>query len=490
MKITPKETNVAAVFSSSFLVIPRFQRPYSWDKDNIQDFWEDIFASKQNDYFFGSMVMFRSSESATEAFVVDGQQRLTTVTVFLCVLRDALIGLSENALAKGIQQIIERRDINNKLTFTLISQDPYPFFQDHIQKMGKRELSGPIGDEEGALKDCYDDLTAKVSDHLQGRKKQVQIKELQKLRDRALAIKVITIDLDNEDDAYYIFETLNTRGKDLGTADLVKNLILRLTKAASGVDSARERWKGIQRTIGHSNFEITMNTFIVHHWISMFEYLPERKVFPSMRRQIVKATVKDYYDSLCEEVRYYRGIFEPNFLNLPKEATEIAQALRVFSIFRLRQAAPFALALLSEFYNKGMSQKNTTKFLKAIENFHMKFTAITSQRGAGGVAKMYSRAARDLRNAPNENAKRKVGQELCDRFKNMQPDEPEFLLGFNEVLYSKEYSSQRMLVRYILERIHQHSSNQQAINYDEMTIEHLLSQELSAGLRGNKGQPG
>jgi hypothetical protein len=180
---------------------------------------------------------------------------------------------------------------------------------------------------------------------------------------------------------------------------------------------------------------------------------------------------------LCEEVRYYRGIFEPSFLNLSKEASEIFQALRVFSIFRLRQAAPFALALLSEFFNKEMSLKNAAKFLKAIENFHMKFTAITSQRGAGGVAKMYSRAARDLRNAPNENAKRKGCQELVDRYRNMQPDEPAFLIGFNDVLFSKEYSSQRALVRYILERIHRHSSNQHAVNYEEMTIEHLLSQE-------------
>jgi hypothetical protein len=45
MKITPKETNIGSIFSSNFLIIPRFQRPYSWDKDNIQEFWEDIFSS-------------------------------------------------------------------------------------------------------------------------------------------------------------------------------------------------------------------------------------------------------------------------------------------------------------------------------------------------------------------------------------------------------------------------------------------------------------
>jgi hypothetical protein len=56
---------------------------------------------------------------------------------------------------------------------------------------------------------------------------------------------------------------------------------------------------------------------------------------------------------------------------------------------------------------------------------------------------MYSRAARDLRKAATENEKRKVAKQLCDRFKDMQPPEAEFVLGFNEIYYSREFQSQR-----------------------------------------------
>lgn len=477
MKISPKETNISSIFASNFLTIPRFQRPYSWDKENIQDFWDDVSKSRVNEYFFGSMVFHRTSESSTNVHVVDGQQRLTTTTIFFCVLRDVLISLGETNLAQGLQQIVERRNINNEMSFTLNSQDPYPFFQDHIQKLGSAELKTPLGDGEKSLKNCYDHLHQCVLEHVEGLAKNKKIKSITELRDKSLSIKVITVELDNEDDAYYIFETLNTRGKEFGVSDLVKNHILRFLRVKGAIDTTREKWNYIQRTIGHSNSDISLNTFIVHHWISKFEYLPERKLFQSMRKVLSNtALVKSYFDNINEEVAIYRGIFEPNFISWTKEQKEISVTLRAFSIFRLRQAAPFALAILAEHTGGRISIKNTIRFLRAIENFHFKFTAVTSQRGAGGVAKMYSRASRELRNATDENEKRKICMDMISRFEAMQPDEIEFQLGFVALLYSKEFTSQRALVRYVLERIHRHFNGNSHIDYDQMTIEHILPQ--------------
>lgn len=480
MKISPKETNISSIFTSSFLTIPRFQRPYSWDRENIQDFWDDVVNSKINEYFFGSMVFHRVSENSDKINVVDGQQRLTTATVFFCVIRDLLDSLGENKLAHGIQRYIERNDVNNDPSFTLISQDPYPFFQDNIQKFGSPELTTVLGEGERALKACYDYLNKTVSDHIFDLSSKKKISELVNLRDKALSIKVITVELDSEDDAYYIFETLNTRGKELGVSDLVKNHVLRFLKPKGAIDTTREGWKLIQRTIGHSISDVTMDTFITHHYISKYEYLPERKLFQSMRKTInTKENIKDYFENISNEVNLYRAIFEPNFFKWSKEQFEIPLALKSFSIFRLKQAAPFALSILAEHANGNISTKNASRFLKAIENFHFKFTAITSQRGAGGIAKMYSKAARDLRTAATENDKRKLCLELIGRFETMQPDEVEFTIGFNELYYSKEFTNQRSIVRYILERTHRHYNKNNHIDYDQMTIEHIMSQSAN-----------
>ena len=72
MKIESEDIDVESLLSGRYFSIPRFQRPYSWDDENIQDLWDDVIASKGEDYFIGSMVVYKQSKQ--EFGVVDGQQ--------------------------------------------------------------------------------------------------------------------------------------------------------------------------------------------------------------------------------------------------------------------------------------------------------------------------------------------------------------------------------------------------------------------------------
>src|SRR5262249_55976174 len=139
MNIKPYDSKIRKLFQSSFFKIPRFQRPYSWDKGNIEDFWSDIVASGKPDHFIGSMV-FYTENTDQELFVVDGQQRLTTITIFLAALRDTLSEVGEGDLADGIQGVIERPDIGAKKRFVLLTETSFPYFQEYIQKNGAPEL--------------------------------------------------------------------------------------------------------------------------------------------------------------------------------------------------------------------------------------------------------------------------------------------------------------------------------------------------------------
>ncbi len=80
MKIESTDLSVENLLKGSFFVIPRFQRPYSWEEDNIEDFWNDIAGTNVPDYFIGSMVVCKLKKNALG--VVDGQQRLTTIMIF------------------------------------------------------------------------------------------------------------------------------------------------------------------------------------------------------------------------------------------------------------------------------------------------------------------------------------------------------------------------------------------------------------------------
>jgi uncharacterized protein with ParB-like and HNH nuclease domain len=247
MDIKPTDKTVKNLLEGGFFKIPRFQRPYSWDRENVEEFWTDVVVSDDPDYFIGSFVLYGSGPASDTFLVVDGQQRLTTITLLLAAIRDSLADLKEQALSQGVQGLIERKDINSKNQFVLQSETPYPYLQEYIQKFGKPEVEMDIGAEEQALKSAYEFLKGQISSALeainldttinQEKKAEAKRVRLLQIRDKILRLQLISINLDSEDDAYLIFETLNTRGKDLTVSDLVKNHLTRLLKPkTSGVD--------------------------------------------------------------------------------------------------------------------------------------------------------------------------------------------------------------------------------------------------------------
>jgi uncharacterized protein with ParB-like and HNH nuclease domain len=167
MKIRSIDKDIKDVLESGFYRIPRFQRPYSWDRENIEDFWNDVVVNADADYFIGSMVVFKPAQSDA-AGVVDGQQRLTTITMILAALRNALKKSGFNDLAGGIHRLIERHDINNKAQYVLQTETSYPYFQDHIQNDGSPQTNAIIRDEETALKASFDFITSNIGQTVDG----------------------------------------------------------------------------------------------------------------------------------------------------------------------------------------------------------------------------------------------------------------------------------------------------------------------------------
>ena len=406
MKIRSIDKEIRDILKSGYYQIPRFQRSYSWDRENLEDFWNDVVVDANSDYFIGSMVVFKSPQSDTFG-VVDGQQRLTTITMMLAAVRNSL---SENAfpnLASGIHRLIERPDINNKLQYILQTETSYPYLQEFIQKEGPPQTDPIIGEEEEVLKASFEYLTANITKAvgsinqdttLKKKDKQAKIEALlTKIRDKVLGLKVIFIDLDDEDDAYLIFETLNTRGKDLTPSDLVKSHLTKLLKPTNeNVDVAKDEWNKMVELIEGSQADLSVTTYLHHYWLSRYEYVTVKKLYKDLKRRVNKQNAKAFLDSIVKDAPIYRFIQETSYHKWQKEEREIRNSLDALNLFRVKQPLPMLLAIMHEYQGRGLKQRHVEGILSAIEKFHFIFTAITSQRSSGGISFMYAFHARDL----------------------------------------------------------------------------------------------
>ncbi len=296
------------VLNSDFYIIPRFQRPYSWSSENLDDFWRDVVIDNEQGYFIGPMVAYE--ESADLLAMVDGQQRITSVTLALCALRDQFQTLQATAYSTGLGKYIERLDDDSVRHFVLRSEAAGSYLQTQIQLPLPRTSSEAKSEEQRALKKAFEDISAWLAaevdglatEHPEGPEHCEAAVRLREIRDRILGLQVIWIKLDNEDDAYVIFETLNSRGKNLETVDLLKNLLLGTIRAENGdLDSARIRWNEMRESLAVRGGGANPNKFILHWWLSKKDYTAERKLFRLIRKQFNKSDASGMLDELRDD---------------------------------------------------------------------------------------------------------------------------------------------------------------------------------------------
>ena len=301
------------------------------------------------------------------------------------------------------------------------------------------------------------------------------LQKLKNMRDLLLRMSLIFIELSDEDDAYIMFETLNARGKDLRVSDLVKNhLAKHLRKRTATIDSFKTRWAKMVTGIEGSSASISVDDFIHHHWLSSQEYTSQKKLFKSIKKTIRKSDAERYLKQLVREGVFYCAMFEPLTATWKKPEIEIRRSLRALQIFGVRQPAPFVLALISELRTGTLKPRHVIRALQAVEVFHFQFTAVASQSSSGGISQMYAKHAREVREAGSAEEAMKSIRLLASKLKDRLPLVEEFEAGFRSISYSAAFTRQRALVRYILGRVLQFSLRTDSLEFEEMTIEHVV----------------
>jgi uncharacterized protein with ParB-like and HNH nuclease domain len=486
MKIQCIDRDVRQVLESGTYMIPRFQRPFSWDRENIEEFWHDSTSDVKRDYFIGAFVTYNISSSSYG--VVDGQQRLTTITITLCAIRDKYLSLGHTAAAKGVHRLIETRDLNDQAQFVLRAETSFPYLQAKIQSFSKDAEDIDAGEEEQAIRTAFEIVSSRIDNGVDevlkrdpAKAKAATKKWLDQIRDKILSLKVISITLDNQDDAYTIFETLNTRGKDLTAADLAKNHFLRLLPAKrKPLDRPKDHWLEMEAELEQAERPIQLKTFLHHYWLSKYPFTTEKQLFKFIRGTVTSENVKDVLSELRSDSVLYRGIIEPQSLPIwNKQTKDIQDSLFCISnILNIQIANPLLLTALRLYQAKRIKDGQLRELVGLVEKYHFTYTTISALPSSGGVSQMYAAHARDVANAPDSNALGLSISEFKKKIKYRVPAKGTFVSKFKQLSYAN--ARQRDVLRYTLWRIYKSQNPAVDIDRASGSIEHLLPQSSNS----------
>jgi len=481
-------------------VVPRFQREYSWTKEKVKELWDDIIANislkddsefVHEEYFIGSLVLIGDDKSIS-MLIVDGQQRLTTLTILLSVLCQRFIEIKKDNIAESIyENYIAGKDDDGEYYFKLQNETPKPFFQVTIQHIEKRQ-EPPSSEEEKTLMASYNEFYAYTSkESLEEKFRLIDVsndesyeKLLKSIRDQVVKyLKVIFITVAEEDEAYTIFETLNARGMDLSFVDLIKNKVFRSFNATHPDDFAKTKWKELRRTISSRDGIGSLETFVRHWWIAKYNYTSADNVYKHFKKLWNNGQIdaEIFLNALVSDAELYAKISSPLTEDFrQQEEKGIYKSLLALKIFNISQQRPFILNLFKALYERHLTLTQVKEILSFLERFHFSFNAICSMRPSG-IEGSYSKAARQLLEAADKSAARKVIEELTQQLKSRLPDQESFSEGFLKLRFVKGKTVHKKLIQYIFGHLETVKQTTQEFKPDSITLEHILPQASRSG---------
>ncbi|MEU6300167.1 DUF262 domain-containing protein [Streptomyces erythrochromogenes] len=257
-KLEAHEMPLHKVFSSDYdFRIPDYQRPYAWQEEQavqlLTDLAEALDRGTEEPYFLGSLVLVKGS-GQPKAEVIDGQQRLTTLTILWSVLRDLA---AEAELREALHKLI------NQPGDPILGRKPQPrlrhrqrdaaFFHTYVQTAGAigtliaLDATALATDAQKAVRDN----TAALHRELEGWSEERRLGLVRMLGERTFLVVVATPDLES---AHRIFSVMNSRGLDLSPTDIFKSQIIgALEDPEESADCAR-RWEDAEEVLGRDDF--------------------------------------------------------------------------------------------------------------------------------------------------------------------------------------------------------------------------------------------
>jgi hypothetical protein len=374
--------SISSLFSgANKFLIPRYQRLYAWEEPQLKDFWEDItYHNPEQKYFFGTILLKEAgTEGDFEALeVVDGQQRLTTMTIFFSEVIKRLKFLDKTInLSIKIDKYIQYRGIH-KLKISELDND---FFQTYVLNIKEKT---PTTFETPSQRRLYDAKIFFRDKLLNATKEEINV-----FFDILEKSDVLVYSVKNSAEATLIFQTTNDRGKGLTNLDKIKSYLMYRAylssddKAADIINNINARFGDIYRVIERIEPKFRQRKIkeVDEEQICQYHYIYDYEWTNKVQYQYYFPTIKAHLDNLGREgeherviayIEEYTNSLKETFVLFEKILDHESKALN--DIIYIGQIALFFPLLIKAYkYDTSKDKREFISLLEALEKFSFRY---------------------------------------------------------------------------------------------------------------------
>lgn len=460
------ETNLQAIIGGAKqYVVPLYQRSYSWNRTEWAVLWDDLLEilnfDSQRSHFLGALVTMPapSGPEFPIFFLIDGQQRLTTLLILLAALRDAAPDLAE------------------EIDKTLL-KNPYKKQLEHFK------LIPTQGDRDAffGIMNANLDLA-----HRMGEAYGFFAKRLRQLEPEQMAtifravvgqLSLVSITLAADDNPHLIFESLNAKGRVLTQADLIRNYFLMGASPTEQEDLYARYWQPLEQVLPDD-----LTEFIRHYLMKSGQVIKQGEVYLAIKDSFPltgSSAVAEYLAEMQRNAEWYS-----RFLNPTEEPhPEIRKSLSDLKRLRVTVAYPFLLQLFSARHDNRLTPADVATILRALVALVLRRFVLGVSRS--GLNREFPAVFQQIeRRAAANNESLPVAALAVLSTKDLPSDS-----AFSrQLITSRLYGAgdRTEVSKLMLEDLERAAGNKELVDPENLTVEHIMPQTLTADWRTDLG---
>jgi len=471
MQATKKEIlNEMLGNAKSQFIIPVYQRNYNWTKKESERLFEDIlslskYTNKNSVHFIGAFVYKpgkREDIRFDQHILIDGQQRLTTIVLLLKAIHD----YSKN--------VLKDEKLSNEIYETYLVNK---FARSDNLKLKLKPSKLDDQNYAKLMNDKFDDVNKNSNVFLNYSFFYEKLSKIENINDFYLAmqrVEGIAAELEENDNPQVIFESLNSTGLDLDSADLIRNFLLMKSDIELQNELYEKYWIKLENILGDN-----LIGFIRDYLSFKSGYVVQnnkKSIYDSFRKYFI-ITALDSENFLSDMFKHAKV-----YLKLITSDLNVVGKLDLlnFNTLEFTSTFPFLLGILvenSDDFKKMISDEETNKIISITESYVLRRNVCNLQ--GGGLSSLMAQMYKYLKGKYGENFYKETSTKVANYLvgitnKGYFPSDEEF---FRELTTRDMYQNRN--IKYILTKIEKGYQGKEIVNLDLLSVEHVMPQNLS-----------